>query len=963
MERSIRYLCPLLLGLASFWPVLFQDRQFGYRDAGDYYYPLYLRVQQEWRAGRLPLWEPEENGGVPLLGNPTACVLYPAKLIYAALPYPWAARFYIITHVGIAYLAMWILMRGWGVGHSAAALAATGYAFGGPVLLQYCNVIFLVGAAWLPLAFHFADRWLRLAERRSLAWLAMVLAVQTLGGDPEAAYISLLAAAAYAVGLSLTLAEANGRLRRRSVALAIVLAYVVLLVWQLWYERSGGLSGAAGRLTAERLAAGGWLAVAATILVHWLRTGRRWGLCTRLLGLAGAGALAMLIGGIQLVPTLEFIALTTRAASGPTPVSVYDFSIHPARVVETIWPSVFGTVGQGNHRWLEALPPTYEFQVWLDSLYQGGLIVILGLAAAGFRRGPAWRTWLTCVMLVGLLAGLGTHGSPFFWAKHLQSLWAGPGTQELAAEGSTSLPGAFGGVYWFLATALPGFASFRYPGKLLVVASLGLCGLAGLGWDDVLGSSTRRAKRLSAGFLAMSFSLMIVLLVPAGRERFLRFVDAHPDLTTTVFGPLMPAGALADLWRALIHGAVTTIAGVLILRKSARFTSGMSSCALGVLTLDLALAISPLIHTAPQQAFEARPRVLADIDRAEAAAPTDRPFRIHRMPNWAPLEWLASGSPDRIESILRWDRDSVRPKYAITEGGSYTITKGAAELADVVPFFETKQIQLDPETSKANELAAGSRIIYYTRRGFDLWNTRYFILPARLAFGSRFRGALSFLPRTTEIDPPPGAFGGPDGQERRRRWLREEDVQVLRNDAAFPRAWIVHRARMPRLADIRTSSGRDRLMDEILYQDDELWHVEGRRVHDPRAVAWLEVDDRDRQQVARFLSGSDPEPAESVAVDGYEPQRVALTANLRSPGLVVLSDSFYPDWVLTIDGKPAPILRANRAMRGALVPEGKHQLVYTYRPFSFRLGVALSLVGIIAFIALSGLVNPPRLRQ
>src|SRR6516164_3358564 len=110
MDRLARSSCPLVLILACFAPVLFSDRQFAFRDAGDFYYPLCLRVQQEWEAGRLPLWEPEENGGVPLLGNPAAAVLYPGKLIYSALPYAWAARIYIICHVTMACVSMWIMM-------------------------------------------------------------------------------------------------------------------------------------------------------------------------------------------------------------------------------------------------------------------------------------------------------------------------------------------------------------------------------------------------------------------------------------------------------------------------------------------------------------------------------------------------------------------------------------------------------------------------------------------------------------------------------------------------------------------------------------------------------------------------------------------------------------------------------------------------------------------------------------
>jgi hypothetical protein len=80
------FFCLTFLTLACLGPVLFRGRQFAYGDSGNFYYPLYLRIQQEWKAGRLSLWMPDENSGMPLLGYPTAAVLYPGKLVFAVLP-------------------------------------------------------------------------------------------------------------------------------------------------------------------------------------------------------------------------------------------------------------------------------------------------------------------------------------------------------------------------------------------------------------------------------------------------------------------------------------------------------------------------------------------------------------------------------------------------------------------------------------------------------------------------------------------------------------------------------------------------------------------------------------------------------------------------------------------------------------------------------------------------------------
>ena len=137
---------------------------------------------------------------MPLLGNPTAAVLYPGKLVFAVLPYAWGARVYIVAHSALAFFGMLVLMRGWGTTWFGSALSALAYAFGAPILFQYCNVIYLIGAAWLPLGVHAVDRWVRLGRRWGLLELAVVLSMQVLGGDPQAAYLLGLAGIGYAAG-------------------------------------------------------------------------------------------------------------------------------------------------------------------------------------------------------------------------------------------------------------------------------------------------------------------------------------------------------------------------------------------------------------------------------------------------------------------------------------------------------------------------------------------------------------------------------------------------------------------------------------------------------------------------------------------------------------------------------------------------------------------------------------------
>jgi len=71
-------------------------------------------------------------------------------------------------------------------------------------------------------------------------------------------------------------------------------------------------------------------------------------------------------------------------------------------------------------------------------------------------------------------------------------------------------------------------------------------------------------------------------------------------------------------------------------------------------------------------------------------------------------------------------------------------------------------------------------------------------------------------------------------------------------------------------------------------------------------------------------------------------------------GCVVLTDTFYPGWQATVDGKETTIFRANFLFRGVFVPAGEHIVRFTYLPWSFVLGVALAVCawGIVVFFLL-----------
>ncbi len=851
-------LCLVVLTLACFGPVLFRGRQFAYRDAANFYYPLYLRVQQEWAAGRLPLWMTEENSGMPLLGNPTAAVLYPGKVVFALLPYPWAVRVYTIAHVALAFAAMWALLRHWSVSPTGATIGAMAYAFGGPVLFQYCNVVFLVGAAWMPLALRSADRWIRLGDRRAVGGLAVVLALQTLGGDPEAAYLAAIAAAGYAVGL-------NPPRSRLPKAIAVLLwaaiaigAYSGLLILT-WFARSP-VSAAA--------VVGGWLVAAGWAVRGVVRRRRLAGWEGGVLGLGAAGLLALVLCGVQLVPVVEFLSRSNRASDRGGNIR-YSYSLSPLRLIGAFWPNVTGTAATSQD-WPLALPEWFdETKQWVPSLYFGGLALVLAAAAAGFRKGPPWRGWLTAIALVGALAAMGEYTSPLFWARKSPALaaWLGPPDDRLLADRpDTALLDGDGGVYWAFTAAFPAFRSFRYPAKLVVPAGLGVAGLAGLGWDDLMDRRRRRrAVALAvalAGLGAVGFAALL-----ARRAAALEALASHAESAASAFGPLDAAGALNTALAGLGQGAIAATVAAGIAAVATRRPAVIGGIALAVMAADLAVANARLVVTAPQAIFDAEPRAVRLIREAEQAHPAPGPFRIHRM-RWSPTAWVMQGSPDRNEEMLAWEHATLGGHHALTFGLGYVYAKGTTELADYSLFFQQARVTIGPEAAREFGLRPGQPVVYHTRRGYDLWGARYLILPGRLAWNSLLRGYTSFLTDYEAVYPPRGTFDGPDGPKRRDEWLREVDFQILLNRAAYPRAWVVHRARSTAVRGSGPES-REALMAEILFQNDDLWHADGRPVYDPKELAWIEEADRDR--VRAELSGAGRDASEGVDVIRDDP--------------------------------------------------------------------------------------------
>jgi hypothetical protein len=162
------------------------------------------------------------------------------------------------------------------------------------------------------------------------------------------------------------------------------------------------------------------------------------------------------------------------------------------------------------------------------------------------------------------------------------------------------------------------------------------------------------------------------------------------------------------------------------------------------------------------------------------------------------------------------------------------------------------------------------------------------------------------------MDTPPG-------------WSRphvESGAPLFEDPSALPRAWVVTR--------IEVQPDRARRLERFRSPD---W--------DPATLALIE---------APLSAAPPPGPASAARVLEHAPGRYRIEA--AGPGLLVLSEAWFPGWTAAVDGADAPVRRANHFIQAVEIPPGRHEVVFAYRSTQLGRGLLLAAVGVALGIGL-----------
>jgi hypothetical protein len=277
-------------------------------------------------------------------------------------------------------------------------------------------------------------------------------------------------------------------------------------------------------------------------------------------------AFGVALAAVQLLPTLGRLAESPRTALSARHATLW--SLSPGRLVEIVFPRFHGDPARDGEGLFfgEALnDPGYPY---VESLYPGLLLAVLGAAALILGRIPRRAAWVLA-FAAGCFLALGRHNP----------------------------------LYAAVRRAVPLLAIQRYPEKFVVLAILALVLAGVLGWQRLL--DERQAGRPEAASLPLALALAVLATAALLAARLLWAPD-----------PALPAAALAYL-RGESLAAVATAAAVAALLGLCRWRRPgrrlLALLAVLLLAADLWHYGHGQVRTVPAAVYQVPPPLAASL--------------------------------------------------------------------------------------------------------------------------------------------------------------------------------------------------------------------------------------------------------------------------------------------------------------------------------------------------------------
>jgi membrane protein YfhO len=449
-----------------------------------------------WSHGSLPFWNPYLFSGTPFITNIQASMFYPPGFIYYLIPTELAYTYSTIAHCILGNIFMYTFMRAILVSRAGSCISAVIFMFNGYFMghLYAGHLSFVQNYIWIPLIFHLLYLFVQKMRFRYAVICGLILGIQILGGFPQIAFYTILCSMGF--GLFNGIVFLKNHIYRDALKLGFGLILLLCVGFAL--------------------------------------------------------------AAIQILPTMEFTGLSTRAGGISYAFATYE-SLHPKELLAFLVPDIFGS----------AVDHTYwrskeVWHFWESCGYVGVLplfLVFMKLKSSSIR---SLRIFFIILIVFSLFLALGKY-NPIYPIIY----------------------------------RLPGFNSFRIPAQIIFLYVFGIAVISGIGFHQMQ-EETWHLNRGFSLFFVLAGALLVIFLIGVNFFPFQFFFQLFRTFSE---GPVTHA-SMTSLYERI---SICTERGVLLffgsfllimLRKQKKLNVwSFSVLGSAIVLMDLYLFGAPFIKT------------------------------------------------------------------------------------------------------------------------------------------------------------------------------------------------------------------------------------------------------------------------------------------------------------------------------------------------------------------------------
>jgi hypothetical protein len=271
------------------------------------------------------------------------------------------------------------------------------------------------------------------------------------------------------------------------------------------------------------------------------------------------------------------------------------------------------------------------------------------------------------------------------------------------------------------------------------------------------------------------------------------------------------------------------------------------------------------------------------------------------------------------------------------------------------PYYNVQCTDIIQSSRVASDLAAYGVALnatvntpYLVPRHWELTNTRYFFAPANYLdplndqadpMLRRFRYVQRF-----SVVPKPGIDAPTELEQLTAVTNANGDYALIEFTGALPRAKLYTHWETNSLAELKSFS-----TNNLSPSDQFIFGSAG--TNGFLTLTKLAAPNFDPQQTVLLDAPVPAAPGDAggqnsgtVDISSYAPKDIVLNAQAAAPSVLLLNDRYDPNWRVLVDGKSAPVLRANFIMRGVYLTPGSHTVEFQFTQPNAPLYITLTVI-------------------